>query len=77
MDFFYSNITYELDCTGSDDFADKLFEAEENKSSVNTDFNTVGRDGCFSDDQLFAVYEKEDVERLMGKLSDSLKGAYT
>ncbi len=76
-DFFYSNITYDLDCTGCDDFADKLFDAQENKTSVKTDFDCVGRDGCFDDEQLFAVYEKEDVERLIDKLNKSLINAYT
>jgi len=76
-DFLYSNITYDIDCNGSDDFFAKLFEAEENKQSLKTDFNMVGRDGCFKDDQLFAVYEKEDVERLIAKLNDSLNNAYT
>lgn len=72
-DFIFSGITFDIDCTGSDDFVDKLFDAEENKTSLKTDFDSTSRDCLFNAGQLFAVYEKEDVERLIAKLNDSLK----
>lgn len=34
---------------------------------------TSGRDGCFDDDQLFAVYDNEDIIQLINKLAKCLK----
>jgi len=49
--------------------------AETEGASINLDLNCYMRGGCFGHDQLFAVYEKQDVVALIGKLTDSL-GAY-
>jgi hypothetical protein len=39
------------------------------------DFACEGRDGCFeSDDQMFAVWERADVEALIARLSATLTG---
>lgn len=38
-------------------------------------FNRMGRDGCFKDDQLFAVLERQDHERLIERLTQALNGA--
>jgi len=75
-DFYCENITYWPDCSGSDDFADKLFSAQETGESVLLDFDCGGRDGCFDKDQLFAVYDERDVEMLQDKISRCLKEAY-
>jgi hypothetical protein len=37
-------------------------------------FNVMGRDGCFNDDQLFAVLERQDHERLVERLTLALAG---
>ena len=75
-DFFYENITCELDCTGSDDRTDKLFSAAETGESLLMDFDCCSRDGCFDDDQLFAVYDRRDVEMLIDKLGRCLESGY-
>lgn len=76
-DFLYEDIVNAIDNTGSYDFYDKLTDAEENGASLVMDFDCCGRDGCFEDDQLFAIYEKKDVEMLVGKLNRCLENAYT
>ena len=35
-------------------------------------YNSTGRDGCFNDDQLFAVLERQDHERLIERLTVAL-----
>lgn len=46
-------------------------------TSFKLDVNWTCRDGLYEKNQLFAVYEKEDVEQLITKLQDSLSRAYT
>lgn len=37
------------------------------------DLDSCGRDGCYDDDQLFAVYDNEDIQQLIDKLKECLK----
>lgn len=78
-DFCYQSIVDAIASTGSGDFGDKLFDAEENGTSLPMDFDCQGRDGTFEMDQLFAVFEPRDVrqliERLEQALSDQMRGA--
>lgn len=68
-DWFYQSIADAIDHTGSSDFSDKLFEAAETGKSLPMDFACEGRDGCFeSDEQMFAVWERADVEALVERL---------
>jgi len=72
-DFVLTYITTEIDCDGTDDFYDKLNDARKNNTSVSMSFDESIRDGRFKDDQLFAVWEKTDVENLIAKLTDCLE----
>jgi hypothetical protein len=71
-DFTYQDIADAIACTDSGDFADKLDDAVEHGTSVAMDFDCYGRDGCFTPDQLFAVYEQADVEGMIALLQRSL-----
>lgn len=42
-------------------------------TSFIVDFDSSQRDGCFDDEQLFAVYEKKDVLEMINKISNSLE----
>ena len=53
-------------------FFDKLHDALENGTSLDMDFRCSGRDGCFEKDQLFAVWEKKDVEMLISRLQECI-----
>lgn len=57
----------------SDDRDLVLDEAEESGVSFSFDLNCEGRDGCFENNQLFAVWEKEDVEALITRLQECIK----
>lgn len=73
-DFLYANITDEIECSGTTEMTDILFEAQrDNKVSIPMDFDCYGRDGCFHDGQLFAVYEKHDCTNLIEKILYSIK----
>jgi hypothetical protein len=76
-DFLSENISNWPDCDGSDDLHDKLQLAQDTGASIRLDFDSSGRDGCFDDDQLFAVYERLDVEMLQDKLTRCLTQAYS
>jgi hypothetical protein len=67
-DFVYQQIVDAIESESSDDWANKLFNAEKEGISVAMDFNFAGRDGCFDDEQLFAVWENADVLALIEKL---------
>jgi len=75
-DFLYENIVYEIDCTGSEDFVEKLRNAEEKGNSLLMDFDCAARDGAYQDAQLFAVYERKDIEMLIDKLNRCKAQAY-
>ena len=71
FDFYYSQIADAIDCKSSTDFDDLLDKAKRDSTlSLRMDFEGLGRDGCFEDDQLFAVFEKEDVAKLINRLKE-------
>lgn len=75
-DFTYADMNVPVDCTGTDDFIKKLFAAAAKGTSFSLDFDQWTRDACYDKDQLFAVYEKEDVEKMITKLQGCIKEAY-
>jgi len=68
IDFCYQQIADAIDCTDSGDFGDKLDDAESDGISLAMDFNSTVRDGCFEEGQLFAVYERADVQAMIERL---------
>lgn len=72
-DFLTQQIADAIESKGSDDFSDQLFEAQHSGVSLTMDFDCMGRDGCFNDNQLFAVWERADVEALILRLQETLK----
>ncbi len=73
-DFLSQQVACAIACTGSQDFADKLEDAQELGVSLAMDFDCQGRDGCFDEDQLFAVWEPADVAALIERLTACLPG---
>ena len=72
-DFIYEDIdSSAVDSDSSEDYAYKLFEAQSTGISVGLDFDQTARDGFFEDTQLFAVWEKDDVRKLIEKLQECL-----
>lgn len=71
-DFFYQEITSAIECNGCGEFGDKLDESEHHGSNINMDFNCEGRDGLYKENQLFAVWSKDDVKSLINRLTETL-----
>jgi hypothetical protein len=67
-DYFYQNIADAVDARHSDEFADMLHTSAETGCSIPMNFDVQGRDGCFDEGQLFAVFEPQDVEALIARL---------
>jgi hypothetical protein len=61
-----------VDAESSEEWHDKIYDAMENGTSLKLDFNATERDGCFDEEQLFAVLEKEDIKGIIEVLEDCL-----
>ena len=70
-DFYYDSIIGNVRNDSSSDFVDKC-RAMEKGESCKLDFEFTGRDGCFDENQLSAIYEKQDVIDFIYRLTDSL-----
>ena len=72
FDFIYEDLIGNVLSKNSNEFVDILEFAEENKTSFKLDFDCTERDGLFEKEQLFAIYEKEDLTELIKKLNSLL-----
>lgn len=71
-DYFYTDLVCPVDAKDSSEFSEKLQAAEELGALVPLHMHIVSRDGCFDSEQLFAVYERSDVEALIARLQETL-----
>lgn len=58
------------------DFEDGIDAMVAGEQSPPFDYDSYGRDGLFDQDQLFAVFEKRDVEAMIAHLQEALKNGY-
>ena len=63
-----------IDASDSGELSDRLTEMQTKGVSYPLELDCAGRDGFFDDDQLFMVYEKVDIKRLIAELQQCLKG---
>lgn len=75
VDFLYDDLIANVECDSSEDMFDKCNKMEKGES-IGLDFDFTGRDGMFEDDQLFAIYEKVDIEKFIDKLNRCIESAY-
>ena len=76
-DFLYCDLLTQIESSGSEEECLLLSDADNDSSiSLKLDLEGYGRDGCFEDNQKFAIYEKQDIENLITKLSHCLIKAY-
>lgn len=68
FDFNYEDLIGNILSDNSQEFYDIIEASIEKKTSFKLDFNCMQRDGLFEENQLFAIYEKEDLESLINKL---------
>jgi len=67
-DFYVQSISDAVACDSSDQFSEILEDARNTGSSFNMDFECEGRDGFFDQDELFAIWEHNDVQSLIQRL---------
>lgn len=58
-----------LECPTGTETIDTLYRLEAGEE-IALDFDCLGRDGCFDDDQQFAVWSDADVEALITRLQN-------
>ncbi|POA45582.1 hypothetical protein C1893_23285 [Pseudomonas sp. MPR-ANC1] len=76
-DFRYTSLTDEVDASGSAERDHILITAEDEGVSFALDFHTSMRDGEYDLDQLFAVWERNDVSGLIERLQEAFAQAYS
>ena len=72
MDFFVTELDLPIDCSGSDGLLDLCRAAEQTDKSLPLDLEIEGRDGFYAPNQLFAVWEPQDVRALIERLQRCL-----
>jgi hypothetical protein len=70
-DWVYQDLLFNVAGETSEEASEKLTDAEERGASFILDLHCGSRDGMYDDNQLFMVYEKEDVKRLIKKLIEA------
>lgn len=76
IDFFYVDLIGNIDSNHTGDFLFKCEEAERKGNSLKLDFEIMVRDAMYEKYQLFAVYEKEDIDNLIKALQGGFNNAY-
>lgn len=78
-DWFYQDIADAIATRSGVDVLTELEDLTEQSlatgSSIPMDFDGLGRDGLFEPDQLFAVWEQQDVRALIERLQRALRDA--
>jgi len=67
-DFTYQNIVSAIAESATDQFVDIILKKDNTGENMPMDFNCMGRDGLYEEDQLFAVWDDDDVNGLIGRL---------
>jgi hypothetical protein len=71
-DWYYSQVI-DIKCSGSEEYADIVEKAENDSSfEFECDPDSSGRDGMFQEDDRFLVLSKDDVRKIIAKLSEAL-----
>lgn len=73
IDWFCQQIADAVDAKDSGEWGNLLEESELTGKELAMDFECEGRDGCFEDDQLFAVWSRQDVAQLIDRLTRTLQ----
>ena len=71
-DFLLDYIIGSIESDSSDDSYDK-YDRMEKGESMSMDFESTDREGLYEQKQLFAIYEKADVEKLIKRLKEALE----
>lgn len=73
IDFFCTDVSPPpVDASNTEELMFTLECALTKGTRINLDFNSGGRDGCFVEDQLYAVWDDEDVKKLIRRLEECI-----
>lgn len=72
IDFCYQSLIGNVKCKNSTDFIEILEDAKNNKTFFSLDFYCPERDGLYDDEQLFVIYEPDDVIELIRRLHKTI-----
>ena len=72
IDFYCLEIASSVESSGSEEFFERVEAMENNGKSFPVDLDSVGRDGLFETNQLYAVWEEEDIQSLITVLQKTL-----
>lgn len=75
-DWFYQDIAGAVDSHDMREFSERLIEASKTGESIAMNFDIQSRDGCFESEQMFAVWEEDDVMRLVVRLLRAVSTAF-
>ena len=73
IDFRYKDLIAPLDANDSEEYFELLFEAEKGTKDLELDFDCGSRDGCYDNEQMFAVYSREDIINLSNTIAGCAK----
>jgi len=68
VDFMYTELNAPVDYDGLTDFIEKV----DSREGITLEFDSICRDGCFDEKQLFAVFENQDVKLLISRLKECI-----
>lgn len=71
-DWIYQDMLDSVDGSGSQEVFETINDAEENGAQFVMDLDCGSRDGSFEENDMFAIYDKSDLKRLVERLSDTL-----
>lgn len=79
IDWFYQQLVTPSFATATDSgqWMEQLDRMQSGESSPPLDFDFAGRDGCFDESELFAVWERADVAGLIARLQKALRDSDT
>ena len=72
-DYYVQDIASAVESISDQDECDILDDALLTGRPFRMDFHCEGRDGCFNDKELYAVWENDDVLSLISRLQECIK----
>lgn len=71
-DWRYQNL-FDVDAPDSNVRTELLLDAEEKGTPLKLHFESTYRDGFFDQDQLFAIFDKDEIREMIGRLTVAWK----
>ncbi|WP_130945755.1 hypothetical protein [Klebsiella quasipneumoniae] len=69
---YYAQAIPDFDYDNPDDKFEAIEQAVKEGAALKTDFHVESRNAMFDESQMYAIWEKEDIERLIERLKECL-----